>query len=80
MSTNKRPKLETILDIKYNLRYFLSYLISPEEEITQEQQKEFLNFFESKKINKYKVATDLEYLSKAFGNVLESTESDSGTS
>ena len=72
---------ETIIGIKQKIQSILSKLMSDPQELTGDGNKltgDDNNLIE--KINKYKVATNLEELSKEFSNVFESSRSDSGAS
>ena len=72
----QQPK--TILQIKQQIQSIVSNLMSNSTTQITEDQKKLIQ-----QISKYKVANNLETLSKEFGNVLESSQaqsSDSGTS
>ena len=57
---------KTIIEIKKNIQSLVSKLMSNNQELIEDENKLI------EKISKYKVATNLEDLSKKFDNVLES--------
>ena len=65
---------ETIIGIKQKIQSIVSKLMSNTKELTEDDNKLI------EQINKYRVATNLEELSKEFSNVFESPRSVSGAS